>query len=50
MSTNSYFTHNTSVNERALVDKLVVESIQIAGLDIQYLPRTNLNIDDIDLL
>ena len=45
MSTNSYFTHNTSVNERALVDKMVVESIQIAGLDIKYLPRTNLNID-----
>ena len=45
MPTNSYFTHNTSTLERSLVDNLVVESIKIVGLDIKYLPRTNLNID-----
>ena len=43
MATNSYFTHNTSVAERALVDAMVVESIQIAGLDIKYIPRNNVN-------
>ena len=45
MATNSFFTHNTSVTDRALVDAMVVESIQIAGLDIKYLPRTNSNVD-----
>lgn len=47
MATNSYFTHNTSTLERSLVDNLVIESIQIVGLDVKYLPRTNLNVDTV---
>ena len=45
MATNSYFTHNTSTAEQTLLDNLVVESIQIMGMDINYLPRTQNNID-----
>ena len=45
MATNSYFTHNTSTVEQTLLDNLVVESIQIMGMDINYLPRTQNNVD-----
>ena len=45
MATNSYFSHNTSTVEQTLLDNLVVESIQIMGMDINYLPRTQNNID-----
>ena len=45
MATNSYFTHNTSTAEQTLLDNLVVESIQIMGMDINYLPRTQNNVD-----
>tara|TARA_Y100000310_G_C20692853_1_gene823488 strand:- start:2873 stop:3757 length:885 start_codon:yes stop_codon:yes gene_type:complete len=47
MTVRTGFTHNTSINDQALIDKLVVESIQVAGFDVHYLPRTSNNIDTI---
>ena len=47
MATSSFFTHNTSVVERTLLNDLIVESIQIMGMDINYLPRAQNNIDSI---
>lgn len=44
MAINPYFVsygmNGNNANEQALIDSLVSESIQIKGLDIQYLPRT----------
>ena len=39
------FPHHTDTKDRALLDKLVVESIQFVGFDVNYLPRTSNNID-----
>ena len=47
MATSSFFTHNTSVVERTLLNDLIVESFQIMGMDINYLPRAQNNIDSI---
>ena len=47
MATSSYFSHNTSPTERTLLNSLIVESIQIMGMDVNYLPRTQNNIDSI---
>ena len=41
------FTHHTSANDRAIINSLVVESIQVAGFEVKYLPRTSNNIDTI---
>ena len=41
MATNPYFTAQTGVvSEQNLVEKMTIESIQIAGLDLVYIPRT----------
>ena len=45
MTVRAGFSHHTSTNDRALVEKLTVESIQFVGFDVQYLPRTSNNID-----
>tara|TARA_Y100000296_G_C5114572_1_gene227010 strand:+ start:26 stop:892 length:867 start_codon:yes stop_codon:yes gene_type:complete len=45
MATSAYFTHGTSVVEQTLLNNMVVESIQIMGFDVNYLPRTRNNID-----
>ena len=46
MATNTIFKHNDpSSTEHNLVNDLVVESIQVAGFDVQYLPRTSNNVD-----
>lgn len=45
MTTNPYFQHYTAVNEQNLIESLVVEAIQTQGLDVQYIPRTQDNID-----
>tara|TARA_Y100000310_G_scaffold207274_1_gene207762 strand:- start:3113 stop:3979 length:867 start_codon:yes stop_codon:yes gene_type:complete len=47
MATSSYFSHNTSPAERTLLNSLIVESIQIMGMDVNYLPRSQNNIDSI---
>lgn len=38
MPTNPYFAHGTE-NERKLYEDLIIESIQMYGLDVYYLPR-----------
>ena len=40
MSTNPYFQQLTYPNEQRLWEDLVIESIQIHGIDVKYLPRT----------
>jgi hypothetical protein len=46
MSTNHFFNNYKSTKEQRLLDALVVESIQIFGEDVYYIPR-NLNNYDI---
>ena len=45
MTVRTAFTHHSSTEEQALVTKLVTESIQVVGFDVNYLPRTQNNID-----
>jgi hypothetical protein len=45
MTTNRFFNHYYAANEQDLIDDLIVESIQMQGLDIKYIPRTQDNID-----
>ena len=40
MATNSYFQNYNYTNEQELVDDLVIESIQIFGVDMLYLARS----------
>ena len=47
MSTNPYFNHFAANNEQTLWEDLIVESIQIYGIDVRYIPRTLNNIDEI---
>jgi len=51
MALNSYFSnlgenHDNS-NEQALVDSFVTECIQIMGINVKYLPRTEVRTDDL---
>ena len=45
MATNKYFRHHYNRNEQNLVEDLIIESIQIYGIDAVYLPRTKQNED-----
>lgn len=45
--TNPYFQNFTTESEQNLVEDLIIESIQIKGIDIDYLPRTLNNVDTI---
>jgi hypothetical protein len=47
MATNNYFNNLKSRNEQNLVEDLVIETIKIHGIDIQYLPRTIVNKDSL---
>jgi hypothetical protein len=47
MATNQYFNFFTETNEQGLVNDLVVESIQIYGHDVRYIPRNWTYTDDI---
>jgi Virus neck protein len=44
---NTYFNFQTATNEQHLVENLVIESIQIYGMDIQYIPKTLVDYDKI---
>lgn len=46
MVTNRYFKYNIK-SEQDLVERLVIESLQMKGMDIYYLPRTIVNRDNI---
>lgn len=43
--TNSYFNFETAHNEQDLYENMVIESIQIYGMDIQYCPKTLVDYD-----
>lgn len=45
MATNQYFSHYNASNEQDLIEDLVIESIQLKGLDVSYIPRTQDNIN-----
>lgn len=47
MATKHWFRNNDSVAEQRLIDDLIYESIQIYGIDILYIRRKSLNIDNI---
>lgn len=47
MATNKFFTPTENVNEQSLFNSLVVESIQINGVDVKYIKRTYGDIDNI---
>lgn len=52
MSTNFYFQHGIPggrTGEQRLVENLIIESIKIYGFDVFYLPRTEVNTDNIFL-
>jgi hypothetical protein len=42
---NTYFNFQTAHNEQDLVEDLVIESIQIYGMDITYIPKELVNFD-----
>ena len=47
-STNSFFTATTGYSgENNLIDNLVIEQIAIYGLDLLYMPRENINLDQL---
>lgn len=45
MATNKYFNHYFAQNEQNLIENMIIESIQVQGLDVAYIPRTQDNID-----
>ena len=48
MAVNKYFQRNfASPNEQRLAEDIIVESIKIQGVDVQYLPRSAYNIDNL---
>jgi len=47
MPTNQYFTNYTSTAEQGLHTDLIVESIKQYGLDMYYLPRTEVEVDQL---
>ena len=47
MATNVFFSNIDNFNEQNLIDDLVIESIQIYGIDVAYLTKTWDNVDPI---
>lgn len=47
MATNVYFSNYDNFNEQNLIDDLVIESIQIYGLDIEFITGAFNNVDQI---
>ena len=47
MATNQHVNFQTATNEQDLVEDLVVEAHKFYGIDVNYLTRTNVNVDDI---
>ena len=45
MATNAYFRNIDNSYEQNLIDDLVIESIQMYGVDVKYVSRNNANID-----
>jgi hypothetical protein len=47
MATNAYFRNIDNSYEQNLIDDLVIESIQMYGVDVKYVSRNNANIDSL---
>ena len=47
MALNKFFNLQKAANEQNLVENLVVEAIQIYGMDVQYIPKTLVDFDKI---
>ena len=47
MATNAFFRNIDNTNEQNLIDDLVIESIQIYGLDVKFVTRLHSNVDKI---
>ena len=48
MATNHYFNHyGTNTPDQRLVENIVIESIKSFGIDVHYMPRTEVNTDSI---
>ena len=48
MATNHYFNHyGTDTPDQKLVESIVIESIKSFGIDVHYMPRTEINTDSI---
>jgi hypothetical protein len=47
LATNFYFNNFRNSQEQELIEELIIESIQIYGLDLYYLPRTIVNRNDV---
>lgn len=45
MATNPYARHYDQAQEQRLTDDLIIEAIQMKGIDVRYLPRTHNNFD-----
>ena len=45
MTINNYVNNYTAINEQNLAEDLVIESIQFSGMDMKYLPRTDVDVD-----
>ena len=47
MATNFYFNNFGASQEQTLIEDLIIESIKIYGIDVYYLPKTSVNIDNV---
>ena len=47
MAINQYFNYYNAPNEQELYENMITEALQIYGLDVEYLPRTLRNYDDL---
>lgn len=45
MTTNSYFNHHNNTAEQNLIEDLTIENIQMAGMDLRYIPRNMVDED-----
>jgi hypothetical protein len=45
MATSKYFKNYTARNESRVAEDLIIESIKIYGVDVQYMQRTIFNED-----
>lgn len=45
MATNKYFDHLNNTAEQDLIESMVVETIQMSGMDIHYMPREHMTDD-----
>ena len=47
MATNFFFNNFGASQEQTLIEDLIIESIKIYGIDVYYLPKTSVNIDNV---